>query len=167
MPIADYAETTRALHLDDAHRLESDGYVHLFTIELIPSGVLHLKNGPARTWQGSLYEEWGLKLDGVARAADDQRVRPKLTVANPEGLFSALIAEGKLDGATVLRTRVLHDDLVHDRPYGREERWTVSRIASLTKTLATFELRNQLDGPFFTVPARMFLPPEFPSVSLS
>lgn len=129
---------------------------------------MFLKANNTVTFGGDTYEGWGVQLTGTGQNADGENVRPKFTVANPEGVFSAQIGRGRMDGAEIVRLRVLYDDLINNRvAAARENRWTVSRTVTLNKTLAVFELRNVLDGQFFQIPGRMFIPPEFPFVKLS
>jgi lambda family phage minor tail protein L len=153
--------------LDDAQKLESDGMVELYEIQLQPSGVLYLKNNNEVIYQGQTYEGTAIQIQGVIQSANDEVARPKLTVANTLGVFSSAVDRGELDKATVIRRRVLRDDLVNDRPYYIDNSWVVSRVLSLNKHAIVLELRGQMDGQFFLFPPRMFMPPEFPQVSLS
>lgn len=154
-------------HLVEAHKLHgADGVVELFRISLVPSGRIYLKNENKVTWQGNEYEAIPINLSGVSQNADEGRSRPKLQVANPEGMFSPFVAEHSLDKAVVSRYRVLYDDLINDRNVFTVQSWIVTRIVSLNKRQITMEMRSPTDGPFFTLPARVFIGPEFPAVSL-
>jgi lambda family phage minor tail protein L len=153
--------------LDDAQKLDTDGIVELYEIQLQPSGRLYLKNNDTVTYQGHTYEQTAIQIQGVLQSADQEVSRPKLTVANIMGVFSSAIDQGEMDKAIVIRRRVLRDDLVNNRAYYVEHSWQVSRVLSLNKHVAVFEMRGQMDGQFFLFPPRMFMPPEFPQVSLS
>lgn len=162
-------------HIEDALKLEGDGYRNFFEIQLYPTGFLYMTPEATTTWQGKTYESWGMKLDGVASSSDDQAARPKLGIANftyddqqnpIRGVFSALNAQGKIEGATVIWRKVLLQHALTNTDVKQERRWRVSRIASETPSIIMLELRNTLDGPRFTIPARKFIPPEFPQVKM-
>jgi len=160
--------TLPASHVVDANKLDgADAIVELFEIALRPSGRLFLKPDNAVTWQGNTYEAIGMKLDGVSSSADDDKSRPRLQIANPEGYFSPFIRTGAVDQAIVTRIRVLRADLEADNSTCQKQSWTISRVVSLNKQYAIFELRDSLDGQFYILPARMFIPPQFPAVKLS
>lgn len=159
----------------DALKLEADAYVDLYEIRLYPEGVMYLCATQSVHWQGNFYEYWGVQLTGVGNNSDEETSRPKFSVANfaynvegepIRGVFSALNAQAKIEGGTVIRRRVLKTHLDNDEDIKTEMRWRVARIASLRADVITLELRNFLDGPRFTIPARKFMPPEFPQVSL-
>lgn len=156
-------------HMTDAQKLDNaDAYVELFQIILSDKQTkIYMKLNHDVDWQGNTYEGTGIKLDGVGKYADDQVARPKLTLFNPEGVYSYLIDQGLLDGATIVRYRVLLDDVENDRPIYRRQQWKVSRVASVKIGYIGLELRDMMDGQNFTTPARMFIPPDFPTVSLS
>lgn len=162
-------------HIEDALTLTGSAYRNFFEIQLYPSGFLYLTPEATTTWQGKTYENWGMKLSGVARSSDDATARPKLGIANftydenqvpIKGVFSALHGQNAIEGATVIWRKVLIQHVDSDTDVKQERRWRVSRIASETPTLIMLELRNTLDGPRFTIPARKFLPPEFPQVKM-
>lgn len=154
-------------HLQDSVSLEPDGIVDLFYVVLTEGGQLYLKANDTVTWQGNTYEGTMIKIDGVSQSSGDEISRPRLTVANPDGMFSALVSQNLLENAIVTRYRVLRKDIDADINQYRLQTWKVTRVSSLTRIQITLELREQLDGQFFVVPARMFMPPEYPFVSLS
>lgn len=162
-------------HIQDALRLDGDAYRNFFEIQLYPSGKLYLTPEAKTTWQNNIYENWGVQLSGLAKSSDDKTVRPKFSLANftydtdgkpIRGVFSALHAQGFIEGATVVWRRVLKSHAEANVNIKEEKRWRVARLASETPNIIVLELRNSLDGPRFTIPARKFLPPEFPQVKL-
>lgn len=154
-------------HFEDALELDADGYVSLFEIHLSGSDtVLYLKQSKTRTWQGNTYEGTGIKIEGVGKYADDTVSRPKLTVFNPNGVFSSLVDQGYIDSATVVRYQVLAKHVETDQAIYRRNQWKVSRIIGIKVPFIMLELRTLTDGQIFLTPARMFIPPEFPAVSL-
>lgn len=155
-------------HVEDSKKLDADAYVELFEITLSDNSTkICLKLNHTVTWQGNRYEGTGIKIEGVASYADDEVSRPKLTLFNPEGIYSYLIDGGYLDNAKVIRYRVLKTHIDQDLPIFRSQQWRVNRVASLTKNYVALELRDMLDGQHFLTPGRMFIPPEFPMVSLT
>lgn len=153
--------------LEDAHKLEADGIVELFKLELVPSGVVYLKADDSVEWQGNLYEGWGIQMGGVSNTSDEEAARPQLVLANPDGIISALVGDNQLIGSLVTRYRVLREDLLANRNRFTRQMFKIYRTVTLNKTLAVFECRNLLDAPLSMIPARMYMPPDFPYVSLS
>lgn len=117
-------------------------------------------------WQGMTFESIAVTLTGEGVNTNGEWNRPKFTVANPDGVFSAFVAQGKMDGAMITRYRVNKADV--DGNIGRYQMnvWRQSKTLSMNKKLVVFELRTPLDGPQFFLPARAFYPPEYPHVSL-
>ena len=154
-------------HVEDAQKLDADGYVELFEILLSDKSTkLYLKMNKEVTWQGNLYESTAIKIDGVAKYADDEVARPKLSLFNPEGVYSSLVDQGQLDAATIIRYRVLKYDIDNNRPVYRRQQWKVSRITGIVGNMISLELRDLMDGQIFSVPGRMFIPPDFPTVGI-
>jgi lambda family phage minor tail protein L len=155
-------------HLEEAQKLEADALVDLFELYLKNSStVLRFKNENSVTWGGKLYEGAAVKLSGDARSADAEETRASLRIMNPEGLFNAVAFSGALDMATLIRKRVLLQHLDGNVQIFQQRMWYISRITEvITNQSLTVELRNMSEGPTFMIPARMFIPPEFPTVSL-
>lgn len=155
-------------HIDDAHKLIGDGIVELFEISLVPTGILRLKANNTVTWQSQTYEGVGIKLDEIQRSADDQSSRPKLLIGNPAAVYSSLVRDGQLDGATVVRKKVLKANIDSNTNVFESQTWRALVVPSLNRRTITLELRELADGaPFFMLPFRTFSPPDFPLVSLS
>lgn len=154
-------------HIDDANSLTADGIVSLYHIILRDGSNLYLKSDNDATWQGNVYEGVGIKMGEVSNSSDaTEASRPQLIIANPLGVFSSFAASGNIDRAEVRRYRLLRQHLIDNRNIYTRQSWKVMRIVSMGKRTLTVELRNQLDGPNFVTPARMFLAPEFPSVTI-
>lgn len=154
-------------HIEDSKKLTADAYIDLFEIVLAGGGTkLYLKMNHSVDWQGNTYEGTGIKIEGVGTYADDEVARPKLTIFNPENVFSYLVDQGLLENAKVVRIRVLKEHIDDDLPIYRRQQWFVKRVASVRRGFIGLELRDMLDGQNFLTPGRMFIPPEFPMVSL-
>lgn len=160
------ANLTPASHREDAQKLTGDGLVDLFEITTTLNAVIRLKANDTVSWHGVEWEGIGVKLSETGRSSDDETKRPKLEIANYDGLFSAAVASGHLDNALVKRYRVLREDLLSNNLVYQLASWRVRRVTLVNKERVQLELRDQLDGQFFQLPGRMFIPPEFPQVSL-
>lgn len=153
-------------HLDDAQKLQADGYVELFTMVLLDSAIVRFKANNTVTWQGNDYEGIPCALTNAGKASSEKNIRPKLVIANPLGVFSKPIQDGVVDGAIVTRTRILKEHLDADLNIFRNQSWAVRHVTARNQQRIELELRDQLDGQFFLVPGRMFIPPEFQQVTL-
>lgn len=162
-------------HLIDAQKLQADAYVDLFEINLYPTGVMYLCASQAVTWQTKVYQYWGIRMAGSGMSSDEEVSRPRLSIANfiydsggnpVRGVFSALNAQNKVEGGSVIRNRVLSAHLASNANIAEQKQWKIARVLSLDEDMITLELRNTLDGPRFTLPARKFIPPDFPQVKL-
>lgn len=153
-------------HVDEAVKLQADGYVDLFEAQLNPSGIVRFKNDNQVSWQGHTYEALALQLGGVEMNGSDEESRPTLTIVNPKGMFSSFVLTGYLDKATIIRRRVLKQHIDSDTNLSVTRTWWVGRIAALNSQRISMELRDMTEGPNFLVPARLFMPPDFPVVTI-
>ena len=152
----------------DAYELESKGLRDLFKVELNDAShtTLYVTPHAQVNYMDHTWEYFPCKLSDKAQNSTGEQSRPKLTFVNPKGAFSVLVEQGSVDGAIISRYRVLLSDLAADVRAYTKNMWIISKVVSLDKNLAVFELRSTLDGPNYLVPARSFYPPEFPHVSL-
>lgn len=156
-------------HIVDAFELVGKAQVDLLKIELNQNSggaIICINPTVDRVWQGRTWEFMPFTLQGEGTSTQGEAKRPKFTVANPNGAFSAFIAQGKMDNATITRYRVNVEDVINDVNSFQMNVWRVSKVLSMGKPTATFELRSPLDGQFFLLPADAFYPPEYPHVSL-
>lgn len=152
--------------IDDAHKLQGDGIVYLYKIVPVSGSVIRLKADDGLNWNGAVWEGTAIQLDSSGQSTDGTLSRPKLTVANPLAAYSTLIAQGLLDNAMVVEYQVLRSHIDSDTIIYTQRTWIIRRPLQLNRTMVQFELRNLLDGQPFILPARAYIPPEFPSVSL-
>lgn len=155
-------------HIVEATKLTADAEVYLYRLDLRPSGSqsVYLKSDETVFWQGQIWEGLAIAMSGVGRYADEKFSRPRLVLQNPDGIFSKLISQGALDGADVVRFKVLKGDLDRDRGVYQMQSWWIARVVSLSRVSVQCELREQLDGPNFILPAHTYSPPEFPTVTI-
>lgn len=150
-----------------SHDLSVEALVRLFEIKLTNNSLFRLSPYGNITWKGQLYEEVPIQMSGLDQDGSGRLARPKLTFANPGGMFTASVHLGLLDNALVTRYRILRSDLDANRDFALRETFRLSRIVTLQKSIIVAELRDVLDGHYFEVPGRRFQPPEFPFVQLS
>ena len=160
--------STPNVHIQEAELLTADGLVDLYKLDLKNDPVsLRFKDMDDVTWQGHLFEGMACRLTGDSRSSDGEEARPSLQVMNPLGIFNSAIIEGKVDQAVVTRYRVLRRHIDNNSNIYEQRMWYVNRVKELISGQSvTFELRSMTEGPNFQIPVRMFLPPEFPTVSL-
>ena len=156
-------------HVEDAQKLTgADGIVELLVLELSKgAGTFRIKDNGEGMWGGDRYEYYPFSIGGVEYKSSEEESRPTLKLANPEHLFTSSIDQGYLEKATITRYRLLRDNYDNDRDIKEERRWYVRRIVEVASTHIVVELSNLIDGPNYVVPSRMYIPPEFPVVSLS
>jgi phage-related protein len=154
-------------HIADATQLTAETVVDLFEIHLLEGqGVIYCWNGFNRTWQGNLYEGIGCQLSKENMTTDDQQNRPEWAVHNPDGVFTPFVLDGYLEGATFIRKRVLGPNFMQDLNIFDQRVWEIIRVANIADQMIQIELRDPSDGPNYLLPARMFIPPDFPAVNL-
>lgn len=173
--------TSDVKHQEEATSLAPEPYVELFKFipdYLQPDTFIAFTNHPTITWQGSTYENFPHQFSGYNIQSTGEQSRPKLQVANPNGLFSALLVEGSLrkDGNTLtgvrlrqpqlIRYLVLRCDLLADESRYLKNKWLLAKIVNLTRDSVNFELRSVLDGVRYTLPARQYISPDFPVTSM-
>ena len=152
--------------IDDAHKLQADGMVFLYKVTPTAGGIVRLKANDTVTWQSQTWEGTAIQIDQRGQNSDGTLVRPKLTLANPLAAYSTLVAQGLLENAQVIEYSVLRAHIDANTDTYTMRTWKIRRPLQLNRTMVQFELRDVLDGQAFILPARAYIPPLFPSVSL-
>lgn len=173
--------TSDVIHQQEATKLAPEPYVELFKFipdYLQPDTFIAFTNHPTIKWQGVTYENFPHQFSGYNIQSTGEQSRPKLQVANPNGLFSALLVggtlptnQGNLSGlnlrqAQLIRYLVLRADLLADESRYLRNKWLLAKIVNLTRDSVNFELRSILDGVRYTLPARQYISPDFPVTSM-
>ena len=153
-------------HIIENEKLIADGYVDLFEIKLKDNTYLWFKNNNTVNWQGRTWQGLPLNFEGYSSSSTDSLSRPNFSVANMDGAYSKYICNGLLNRAILTRYRVLYQNILDDVNVFQSQTWIVWNTPSFNNKFITFELRTTLDGPNFVVPARQYMPPEFPCVRL-
>lgn len=152
-------------HIDEAHKLVADAPVKLYKITLSTGAIIRIKNNNTVTWQGNVYEGVPMALSGVSFSAGDEANRPKVMVANPDGIYSSLVRTKVFERGTLLQYEVLKQHLDTNQNIFNSRTWRIARALEVNLHVISLELRNLTDGPMAKIPSRFFTQPEFPSVT--
>lgn len=153
-------------HLIDNEKLEGEAYFDLFEITLRSAALLYFHPNTEVTWQGIVYAPLGMKLSDVSDFATSERSRPTLSIMNIDGAFSPFARDGEFNRAVISRKRVLKQHILNNSNIFQERTWLMWNAKTVNKAVMEFELRTPADGQGFNLPARRYIPPEFPFVSL-
>lgn len=152
-------------HIEDAMKMTSDREVSLWEITLRDNTKAFIRNGPEVTWRGNDYENLPILLTGEEMTSDERTNRPSLQIFNPKKIFGPWAHQGKFELATVIRRRVLQENLLANLNIYVQTVWIIGQITSCTSRVLQVQLRAPTDGPNMNVPHRYYAPPEFPVVS--
>ena len=96
-------------------------------------GEVLLKQTGTKTvvWQGSTWESYGVGLSEYKKESSGESSRPKFTLFNPDGLFSNYVHRGWMDGAEIIRYRVLKQHLDSNTNSFIKNTWRVGKVLSL------------------------------------
>lgn len=160
-----------ASHKEDSLKLNPQEFVKLFDITLQDGSKIRLHSGREYQWHPTnvntpwTFDPAYIEVKGVKRTSGEQRIRPTLSVGNPLDIFHVPVAEGHLENATVVRYKIKPDLLTADPPVFEKNTWYIAQITGLGE-LITAQLRSLSDRQESQIPARQFLKPEFPSVTI-
>jgi len=159
-------------HKEDSLKLNPQQFIELYDITLINGTKIRGHSGREYLWHptDASAEPWVfsptfIKVSGVKRTSGEQRIRPTLTIGNPLDVFHVPVAEGHLEGAKVVRYKIKPANLEADPPVSEKNTWYIAQITGLGE-LITAEMRSLSDRQEGQIPARQFLKPEFPSVTI-
>jgi len=156
-------------HVEDAHKLIADGKVSLYQILPVSGGVIYLKGDMEYTYLGKLYEGIPIKITGEKQSADTSTPTPRMTIGQ-EDLdllpFKGLIHEGYLDGARIIRHKVLLKNLTGQIDEKETSHFRVKRVENYTRTKISLLLSTHSGATTQSYPFRQYTPPAFPWVDL-
>lgn len=167
--------TVPASHVDEGLKLTAEGEVVFYEIALknVPNGgtaVVRFRDGPmgqTTQWNGKTWDHMACQFSGYQRSAEEEKNRPTLRLMNPLGIFNDAAFNKRFDGSVLQKFTVLRRHVEANTPISNNEIWFIGRVKDLiTGQSISFELRALSDGPDQLIPARMFIPPEFPFVTL-
>lgn len=164
-----------ASHVDEGLKLTADGEVVFYEIALknVPDGanaVVRFRDGPMGSttrWANKTWDHLACQMTGQSRSSEEEKNRPTLRLMNPVGIFNDAAFQGRFDGAVLQKFTVLRAHLERGLAISDNEIWFIGRVKDLISGQSIgFELRALSDVPEQIIPARMFIPPEFPFVTL-
>lgn len=159
--------STPSSHILEGRKLTADALVDLFQLTLKSGAIYRFKDSQSVTWQSNLYEGLACRLSGDTRTADGEESRATLQILNPVGVFNIPAMTGELDLAVLTRKRLLRSHVEANTNLYEQRMWYVGQVKELISgQTITLELRNMTEGANYQIPVRMFIPPEFPLVSL-
>lgn len=155
-------------HKSQSLKLNPEEFLELYELTFLNGTVLRTVSGPSVQWSyntSSLltWDSHLFKISGEGRNSGEKRVRPSLSIGNPEALFHVPVAQGKLDGAILNRYKVQPSALDANPPQFEKTTWYIAQVTGIKDTI-NVELRSLSDRQESTLPARQYLKPEFPSV---
>lgn len=162
------ADSFPTSHISDALTLEgADGRVDLYELSPTNGGTIYFTADSPLTWRGRLYEAIPCSLTGEEFDLE-KTPEPQLRIGQ-ENLdllpFKGLVFDGHLEGATLVRKRVLLDNLINNRDIKQTTYFRVKRVGEYSRIAISLILSSYSSAVRQTLPFRQFLPPEFPYVS--
>lgn len=156
-------------HVTDSLKLTADGVVELFELTSLAGGTVRFKNENTVTWRGNEYAGLPVSFTSMDLSAQGSPTKPRMTVGEVNrdfSLFKPLVADGLLEGATVVYTRILLTQLLANSLIRETRVFTVKKVTGYSRSQVSIELATASDGMRFTIPHRQILPPAFPAVLL-
>lgn len=156
-------------HKEESLKLNPKELVNLFTLTLKSGAFLRLHSGREYAWHPTntdtpwTFESAYIEVSGAKRSSGEQRIRPTLTLGNPNDIFHESVAEGYLEGAEVIRYRVNPSMITANPPQYEKTTWYIAQVTGLGEVI-TCQLRSRSDRQEGQMPPREYLPPEFPNV---
>lgn len=157
-------------HVQDAHKLIADGKVDLFQIMPVSGGTLYLKGDADFTYLGVKYEGIPIGITGEKFSADVSTPTPRMVIGqdNLDLLpFKGLMHDGYLDGARVVRYRVLLDDMLKQLNSKQISYFRVKRVENYSRSKISLLLSTMSGALSQTFPFRQYTPPAFPWVDIN
>lgn len=156
-------------HIEDAHKLIADGRVDLFALSPALGSTVYFKGDEDVTYQSIFYKGMPLKLSGEKASSDSGFQQPKLIIGEPNidiSAFKALLFDGYVDNALIVRKTVLRQHLEADLDISHERSYRVKRVEAYGRTQIVLQLATVSDSLGFMMPHRLYLPPAFPAVRI-
>lgn len=143
--------------------LSADPIVPLYTLLLVTGEVIRATPRGTLTFGPHTFNQFPITLEGEALTSSGEKVRPKMTLVNPDGLLSTFARQNKLEGAKITRQLVVAGA---ELTLVKLDVWYIYQITALNRQMITLELRAISDYPQTLLPPRKFYPPEFSHVSV-
>lgn len=155
-------------HVTDALQLAADGLVDLFELYPLAGGTVYFKSDNDVTWRGNLYEGLPCTLSG--EEYDTTKLpTPKLQFGQ-EDLdllpFKGLVHDGYLEGATLVRKRVLLEDVINNLDIKQTTYFRIKRVEEYSRTRISVTLSTYSSAVSLMIPFRQYVTPDFPYVEV-
>lgn len=151
----------------DAHKLQADAEIFLYEMTPSAGGTIYFKSDNPVTWRGNEYEGIPLQFSGASRTTEVGTGRPTLTIGDTNldlGPFKPLLFDGLVDGALVVRRRVLLEAIELNLNQSYDEHYKVRQTADYGRSSITLELARAADSLEFSFPFHQYYAPDFPTV---
>lgn len=156
-------------HVQDAHKLIADGRVELFALSPAIGSTVYFKSDDDVTYQNIFYKGVPTTISGEKMSSDAGWQQPKLQIGQPNidiSSFKALLFDGYVDNALVVRKTVLRTHLEGNIDISRTRTYRVKRVEGYGRTQILLQLATVSDSLGFMMPHRLYMPPAFPSVRI-
>lgn len=155
-------------HIQESMKLTADAEIDLFELSPLSGGTLYFKSGPEMSWLGNLYEGLVCALSGE-EVSLEKMPTPRLVIGQ-ENLdllpFKGLVFDRHLDGATLVRRRVLLANIHANQNVKHTTVFRVKRVEEYSRTKISLQLATHSGAAKQTIPFRQYLPPDFPWVDV-
>lgn len=163
---------------EEIQSLSPSALIELFVLDLsstVSGGMLYFHagtnklNGPI-VWQGQEYQAWPIECEGFDLSTQGALPRPKITVANTNGLFSGEVsANDDLLGCMVIRKRTFAKFLdavnypngvnpdADPTQHADDDSWFIDQKVSEDRYALQFELASVFDLMGIQLPYRQVL----------
>lgn len=151
----------------EQHELISSKLIEFIKIYITTDAdpiVFRLCKSETLDWDGSTWPKAAYSITGIGDISGDERIRPKLVLPNPDGLYNYYIREGLLEGALVTYYKVHPDDL--NTSQAQSYPYYINRIMEINNRVINLQLSSLSDGNNYKLPARRFTQPEFNQVRI-
>lgn len=156
-------------HVQDAQKLTADAKIPLYQMLPASGGTVYFKPDNDITWLGQLYEGLPCELSGEKYSADVSTPTPRLSIGQEQVdllPFKGLIHDGMLDGAKIIRHKVLLADLLANNNVKETTEFRVKRIENYNRNQIILVLSTYSGASNQTFPHRQYTPPAFPWVRI-
>ena len=160
--------TLPANRIEDALKLKADAIIDLFELNPLIGGTVYFKADNSVTWRGNLYQGLPCQLSGEEKDTKATPT-PRMTIGQEDAdllPFKALVHDGLLDGATIIKRSVLLADLKANLDIKSTVYYRVKRIEGYSRNQISMVLASFSSAVNQTMPFRQYLPPSFPYVDL-
>lgn len=154
------------LNLFKVNSLEQNTAINLIKLRFPDGQYLFICDSYDFTYLGDNYKYLDFSISGDLMTQTDEKSRPSIDLANPDGMLSKLAISGKLEGSVITRYQI-------EARYGetmtatvvRSDVWKVYQIPMISTKL-TLQLRRLGDNLSQKFPPRGYYPPEFYHVNV-